>query len=48
MPFIQTIISFLREKEHRNLLGTSTIVIIIGSFTYHYIEAWDYVDSFYF
>jgi hypothetical protein len=48
MLFIQTIISFLREKEYRNLLGTSTIVIIIGGFSYHYLEGWDYIDSFYF
>lgn len=48
MFFLQTIISFLKEKEYRDLLLTSTFVIIIGGFTYHYLEGWDWIDSFYF
>lgn len=48
MVFFQTILSFLRDKEYRDLLFTSTLIIIIGAFSYHYLEGWDYVDSFYF
>lgn len=48
MLFFQTIISFLKDKEYRDLLLTSTLIIIIGGFTYHYLEGWDFVDSFYF
>ncbi|WP_235296084.1 potassium channel family protein [Portibacter marinus] len=48
MLFIQTIISFLRDKEYRDLLFTSTLIIIIGGLTYHYLEGWNFIDSFYF
>jgi len=48
MLFIQTIISFFKDPEYRNLLLTSSIIILIGGFSYHYLEGWNWVDSFYF
>ena len=48
MLFVHTIISFLKDKEYRNLLVTSSFIIVVGGFSYHYLEGWDYVDSFYF
>lgn len=48
MLFIQTIISFLRNREYRNLLATSTIILLIGGFGFHHLEGWNYLDSFYF
>ncbi len=48
MIFIKTIISFLKDKEYRDLLFTTIIIIGIGSTVYHYLEGWSWVDCIYF
>ena len=48
MIFLRTILSFLRDKEYRDLLITSSMILLIGAVVYHYLEGWDFVDSFYF
>jgi len=48
MVFFETIISFLKDEDYRDLLLTTTLVIILGTIVYHYLEGWTWVDSFYF
>jgi voltage-gated potassium channel Kch len=48
MFFIRTLISFLKDDEYRDLLITTVIIIFSGTFVYHYLEGWSYIDSFYF
>jgi voltage-gated potassium channel len=48
MLFIKTIISFIRDKEYRDLLLTTGVVLGIGSVVYHYLEGWSWIDSIYF
>ena len=48
MLLFRTIMSFLKEKEYRDLLFTTSIVIAIGSVAYHYLEGWDWLDAIYF
>ena len=44
----RTILSFLKDREYRELLITTFIVIALGSVTYHFLEEWSWVDSIYF
>ncbi len=48
MVFFKAIISFLKDKQYRDLLITSLIILLIGTFAYHYLEGWSYIDSLYF
>ncbi|MFT5056870.1 MAG: voltage-gated potassium channel [Pseudoalteromonas distincta] len=48
MFVFRTILSFLRDKEYRELLFTTLLVILGGSMTYHYLENWSWVDAIYF
>ncbi len=48
MFYIRTIILFFRDKEYRDLLLTTAIIIGVGSTVYHYLEGWDWIDSVYF
>lgn len=48
MFFIRTLIAFLRDENYRDLLITTTIILIIGTIVYHYLEGWTYIDSLYF
>lgn len=48
MIFFKTLIQFLRDKEYRDLLITTLIVIFIGMITYHYVEGWSWLDALYF
>ncbi|WP_462248602.1 potassium channel family protein [Ekhidna sp.] len=48
MIFFRTIKAFLEDKEYRDLLLTSVFILIIGTFTYHELEGWSYLDAFYF
>jgi len=45
---MNSIISFMKDAEYRNLLITTVIMIVIGTFVYHKLESWSWVDSFYF
>ncbi len=38
MQLIKIIISFLGDKEYRNLLGITVFIISIGTVFYHYVE----------
>ncbi|KAF2518595.1 two pore domain potassium channel family protein [Flavobacterium salilacus subsp. salilacus] len=48
MLFFKTILTFLRNKEYRDLLYTTAIVLFIGTIAYHFIEGWGFIDSLYF
>jgi len=48
MVFFKTLISFLKDEDYRDLLLTTTFIIIVGSMVYHYLEGWNWVDSVYF
>ena len=48
MFVFRTILSFLRDKEYRELLVTTFFVIFLGSTIYHYLENWSWVDAIYF
>ena len=48
MLFFKTTISFIKDKEYRDLLLTTLIFIIMGSTVYHFLEGWSWVDSIYF
>lgn len=48
MFFIRTLISFLKDEEYRDLLITTGLILISGTFVYHYLEGWSYIDSLYF
>lgn len=48
MLFIKTIISFLRDKQYRDLLITSALILALGTVVYHILEGWSWVDSLYF
>lgn len=45
---IKTVLSFLKDKEYRDLLATTSIVLVIGTIAYHFIEGWSWLDAFYF
>jgi len=48
MLLIKTIVSFLKDKEYRDLLLTTATTLSIGTVVYHMIEGWSWIDSFYF
>jgi len=36
------------DKEYRQLLGITAIILAFGNITYHYIEGWSWIDALYF
>ena len=48
MILFDTIKSFYKDKEYRDLLLTTAIILVIGTVVYHYIEGWKWLDAFYF
>ena len=48
MYLLNIVLSFLRDKEYRKLLGITTIIIGLGTVFYHYIEGWSWIDAAYF
>lgn len=48
MFVFRTIRAFLKDKEYRELLLTTFLVLTGGTIAYHYLEAWSWVDSIYF
>jgi voltage-gated potassium channel len=48
MFIINTIISFLKDEHYRELLIITIGILIIGTFSYHYLEGWSYLDALYF
>lgn len=48
MVLFETLKSFLKDKEYRDLLATVFAILILGTVVYHYLEDWSWLDSFYF
>jgi len=48
MLVLRTILSFLRDKEYRDLIVTTLVVLVLGTLVYHYTEGWNWLDSLYF
>lgn len=48
MLLIDTVSSFLKDEEYRDLLLTTSITLGIGTVVYHYVEGWSWIDSLYF
>ena len=48
MIFFKTLTSFFQDKQYRDLLITTLIILGIGSIVYHYLEDWNWLDSIYF
>lgn len=48
MIFIRTIISFFKDPEYRDLVYTTTFILLMGTISYHHLEGWNYVDALYF
>ena len=48
MIFFKTLISFFQDKQYRDLLLTTLIILGIGSVVYHFLEDWNWLDSIYF
>ena len=48
MLFFKTIITFLKNEEYRDLLYTTSVILVIGTVSYHLIEGWSIIDSLYF
>ncbi len=48
MLLIHSVISFLKDKEYRDLLLTTTVVLGFGTVMYRFIEGWGWIDSLYF
>ena len=48
MVFFKAIINFLKDKQYRDLLITSLIILLMGTLSYHHLEGWSYIDSLYF
>ncbi|MFN0728063.1 potassium channel family protein [Polaribacter gochangensis] len=48
MIFFKTIFAYFQDKQYRDLLITTVIIIGFGSVIYHYLEGWSWIDSIYF
>ncbi len=48
MIFFKTLLQFLRDKEYRDLIFTTLVVICIGMFVYHFLEGWSWLNALYF
>ncbi|MBV6485052.1 MAG: hypothetical protein KFKLKKLM_01599 [Flavobacteriales bacterium] len=48
MLFWSVIISFLKDKEYRELLFTTFLVLVVGTVVFHFLEGWRWIDSLYF
>lgn len=46
--FVRSILEFIKDKHYRDLLIASTFILISGTFAFHFIEGWTYLDAFYF
>jgi voltage-gated potassium channel len=48
MYLFRTLYEFLRDKEYRDLIITTMLVLITGTLVYHFVEGWRWLDSLYF
>lgn len=44
----RAIIDFLKDKDYRELLFTTIIVLGIGTIAFHFLEGWRLIDALYF
>ncbi len=48
MYLLKIVLSFLQDREYRQLLIITTLIIGIGTVSYHFLEGWSWIDSLYF
>ncbi len=48
MILFETAVSFLKDKQYRDLLFTTFVVLGLGAVVYHWLEGWSWIDSIYF
>jgi len=48
MLYLKTILSFVRDKNHRPLFLTTLTTLIVGTIVYHFLEGWPWIDALYF
>lgn len=48
MSFFSIIWSFLRDESYRELLMTTSFIILFGTVIFHLVEGWEWVDALYF
>ena len=48
MLFFRTLLSFLYDKEYRQLLFTTLAILGFGMIVYRYLEGWNWIDCLYF
>ncbi len=44
----KTLIEFLRDREYRNLIFTTLLVLLLGTLAYRILEGWPWLDCIYF
>jgi voltage-gated potassium channel len=44
----KVILSFIQNREYRELLYTSLLIICVGTIVFHYLEGWRWLDAVYF
>ncbi len=45
---IFSLLSFLRDRQYRSLLGATLVILFGGALFYHLVEGWRYLDALYF
>lgn len=48
LMFIKTLGTLLKDPKFRSLLYLAVLTLSVGTFFYHRVEGWRWVDSFYF
>lgn len=48
MIFFKTILAYFQDKQYRDLLLTTIVIIAFGSTVYHHLEGWGWIDAVYF
>jgi voltage-gated potassium channel Kch len=48
MIIIRTMVSFLKDREYRDLLLTTSLTLAFGTVVYHFIEGWSWINALYF
>lgn len=44
----RVIVDFLKDKDYRELLFTTIIILGVGTIAFHFIEGWRLIDALYF
>ncbi len=48
MLFWRALVSFLGDREYRELLLTTVLILILGTAVFHFLEGWRWIDALYF